>query len=487
MNPEVPGLTRAALHRARISRDARFDGKFFIAVLTTGIYCRPICPSPRSKKSHVRYYATAAAAAAAGYRPCRRCRPEAAPGSPAWLGPPAVVRRALRLIDEGALDGASVDDLALRLGVGSRHLDRLFATYVGVSPIAVAQTRRLHFAKQLLDETDLPITRIAMTAGFGSLRRFNEAFRAAFRSAPRAARRRRQGYNPGGVEEVSLSLSYRPPYDWESLAESLRRRAIRGVERVDGNGYARTIRLGPAHARVRVAPVGGQHALQLHVSGAQPKDLFEIATTARRVFDLSADPGPIMQMLSDDPVLAPLVARHPGLRLPGIWGTFECAVRAVLGQGRSIAAARTLGDRLVERAGDRISDGAGELTHLFPSPERLASAHLDGIGLPASKVAGLRALARAVLDGSLKLTAPTEELVRSLGALPGASDWAGQYVAMLALAEPDAFPGSDRVVRRVMAEARTLVPIAAMERRAQSWRPWRSYATLHLWQAALER
>jgi AraC family transcriptional regulator, regulatory protein of adaptative response / DNA-3-methyladenine glycosylase II len=483
-NHEVPGLTRAALHRARISRDARFDGKFFIAVLTTGIYCRPICPSPQSKKSHVRYYATAAAAAAAGYRPCRRCRPEVAPGSPAWLGPPAVVRRALRLIDEGALDDASVDDLAMRLGVGPRHLDRLFATHVGVSPIAVAQTRRLHFAKQLLDETDLPITRIAMTAGFGSLRRFNEAFRDAFRSTPRASRRRRQSDNSGGMQEVSLSLSYRPPYDWESLAELLRRRAIGGVERVDGNGYARTIRLGPAHARVLVAPVAGEHALRLHVSGAQPKDLFEIATTARRVFDLSADPVPIVQMLSDDAVLAPLIARHPGLRLPGIWGTFECAVRAVLSQSTNIAAARALGERLVERAGERISDAPGELTHLFPSPEQLAKAELEGIGLPASKIAGLHALARAVLDGSLRLAAPTDELVKSLGALPGVSDWAGQYVAMHALAEPDAFPSSDRIVRRALAEARTLLPIAAMERRAESWRPWRSYATLHLWQAA---
>src|SRR5579863_1185768 len=486
MNEEVPGLTRAALHRARLSRDARFDGKFFIAVLTTGIYCRPICPSPQSKKSHVRYYATSAAAAAAGYRPCRRCRPEVAPGSPAWLGSPAVVRRALRLIDAGALDGASVEELAQRLGVGARHLDRLFARYVGVSPIAVAQTRRLHFAKQLLDETDLPITRIAMTSGFGSLRRFNEAFRAAFRSTPRATRRRRQGQTSGGMQEVSLALSYRPPYEWSSLAEHLSRRAITGVERVDTNGYARTIRLGPGYARVLVAPVDDQHALRLHVSGAQPKDLFEIATTARRVFDLSADPGPIVQMLSDDPLLAPLVARHPGLRLPGIWGTFECGVRALLGQGISIDAARILGERIVERAGDRIDDAPGALTHLFPSPERLARADLEGIGIPDVKIAGLRALACAVLDGSLQLTAPTEELVRSLGELPGASDWVGQYVAMHALAEPDAFPANDRVVRRVMAPARTLVPIAAMERRAECWRPFRSYAALHLWQAAVD-
>ena len=483
MYNEVPGLTRATLHRARISRDARFDGKFFIAVLTTGVYCRPICPSPRSKKSHVRYYATAAAAAAAGYRPCRRCRPEAAPGSPAWLGPPAVVRRALRLIDEGALDGASVDELALRLGVGPRHLDRLFATHVGVSPVAVAQTRRLHFAKQLLDETDLPVTRIAMTAGFGSLRRFNEAFRTAFRCTPRAMRRGCQPRPRVKEHEVSLTLTYRPPYDWQRLSAFFRTHAIRGIEHVDSDGYSRTIRLGGRFARVLITPLAGQHALRLHVAGAQPKDLFEIATTARRVFDLSADPVPIVQMLSEDPALRPLVARHPGLRLPGIWGTFECAVRAVLGQNTSIAAARTLGERLVQRVDDRISDAAGELTHLFPSPEQLLEVDLDGLGLGSRRIAALRSLASALLTGRVRLSAPSEELVRALALLPGVGDWAAQYVAILALAEPDAFPADDPVVRSALAAARPLTPIE-LQRWTESWRPWRSYATLHLWQAS---
>jgi AraC family transcriptional regulator of adaptative response / DNA-3-methyladenine glycosylase II len=289
---EVPSLTRATLHRARISRDARFDGKFFIAVLTTGVYCRPICPAPRCKKSNVRYYATAAAAAAAGYRPCRRCRPEVAPGSPAWLGPSAVVRRALRLIQEGALDEGTVDELALRVGIGSRHLDRLFTEHVGVSPIAVAQTRRLHFAKQLLDETDLPITQIAMTAGFGSVRRFNEAYQTTFRCTPRETRqRRRTDPAPMRDEQVSLTLSYRPPYDWDSLATFLSRRAISGVERVEASGYERTIRVQRGYAHILVAPVKGSHALRLQVSRAEPNDLFEIAMTARPVFDLTADPA----------------------------------------------------------------------------------------------------------------------------------------------------------------------------------------------------
>jgi len=480
---EVPGLTRAALHRARISKDARFDGKFFIAVITTGVYCRPICPAPRCKKRNVRYYATAAAAAGAGYRPCRRCRPEVAPGSPAWLGPSAVVRRALRLIQEGALDEGTVDELALRVGIGSRHLDRLFTEYVGVSPIAVAQTRRLHFAKQLLDETNLPITQVAMTAGFGSVRRFNDAYRATFRSTPRATRqRRRSDLSSMRDEQVSLTLAYRPPYDWDSLAAFLSRRAIRGVERVDASGYSRTIRVQHGYARILVAPVKGSHALRLQVSRAEPNDLFEIATTARRVFDLTADPAPIADVLSADPMLAPLLARQPGLRVPGVWGTFECAVRGVLGQRLNVSSARILAQRLVQRFGDRIDAATSGLTHLFPSPQKLANADLNGIGLTAPKIAGLHALARAVLDGTVKLAVQADEVVRALNALPGVGNWTAQYVAMRAFGEPDAFPCSDLVIRRVSARARSTLSIEAMRDRAEAWRPWRAYATLHLWQ-----
>jgi len=480
---EVPGLTRAPLHRARVSKDARFDGKFFIAVITTGVYCRPICPAPRCKKSNVRYYATAAAAAGAGYRPCRRCRPEVAPGSPAWLGPSAVVRRALRLIQEGALDEGTVDELALRVGIGSRHLDRLFTEHVGVAPIAVAQTRRLHFAKQLLDETNLPITQVAMTAGFGSVRRFNDAYRATFRSTPRATRQRRRT-DPTSMrdEQVSLTLAYRPPYDWDSLAAFLSRRAISGVERVDASGYGRTIRVRHGYARILVAPVKGSHALRLQVSRAEPNDLFEIATTARRVFDLTADPAPIADVLSADPMLAPFLARQPGMRVPGVWGSFECAVRGVLGQRMSVSSARILAQRLVQRFGDRIDAATNGLTHLFPTPQKLANADLNGIGLTAPKIAGLHALARAVLDGTVRLAAQADEVVRALNALPGVANWTAQYVAMRALGEPDAFPCSDLVIRRVSPRARSTLSIEAMRDRAEAWRPWRAYATLHLWQ-----
>ena len=483
---EVPGLSRAALHRARISRDARFDGKFYIAVLTTGVYCRPICPAPRCKKSNVRYYATAAAAAAAGYRACRRCRPEVAPGSPAWLGPSAVVRRALRLIQEGALDGRSVDELALRVGVGARHLDRLFAEHVGVSPVAVAQTRRLHFAKQLLDETSLPITQVAMTAGFGSLRRFNEAYRATFRCTPSATRARRRGpITSGGDEQVALTLAYRPPYDWDCVAAFLRRCAIRGVEQLSASGYARTIRLARGYARLQVAPVKGEHALRLQVWRAEPGDLFEIATTARRVFDLTADPAAIADVLAADRVLRPLVMQGPGLRIPGVWDAFECAVRGVLGQRMSARSARRLAERIVRRFGDRIAAGTHGLTHLFPSPARLAEADLTTIGLAPTRSAAVRALARAVRDRRLNLSAPADELVKALSAVPGVSSWVAQYVALRALGEPDAFPSSDLQVRRLCA-ARRSPPrtVAAIEKRASAWRPWRGYATLYLWKRA---
>jgi AraC family transcriptional regulator of adaptative response / DNA-3-methyladenine glycosylase II len=393
------------------------------------------------------------------------------------------VRRALRLIQEGALDEGTVDELALRVGIGSRHLDRLFTEHVGVSPIAVAQTRRLHFAKQLLDETDLPITQIAMTAGFGSVRRFNEAYQTTFRCTPRETRQRRQtDPAPMRDEQVSLTLSYRPPYDWDSLATFLSRRAISGVERVDASGYERTIRVQHGYAHILVAPMQGSHALRLQVSRAEPNDLFEIATTARRVFDLTADPVAIADVLSADPMLVPLAARRPGLRVPGVWGTFECAVRGVLGQRCSVSFARLLAERLVQRFGGRIGAASNGLTHVFPTPEKLVNANLNGIGLTAPKIAGLHAIARAVLDGTVNLSAQADEVVKALNELPGVGNWTAQYVALRALGEPDAFPCSDLVVRRATAGVRSTLSIEAMRNRAEEWRPWRGYATLHLWQ-----
>jgi AraC family transcriptional regulator of adaptative response / DNA-3-methyladenine glycosylase II len=461
---DVAGLSEATLDRARISRDPRFDGKFFIAIRTTGIYCRPICPSPRSNKINVRYYATAAAAAAAGYRPCRRCRPEVAPGSPAWQGPSAVVRRALRLIQEGSLDTGTVEELATRLGIGSRHLDRLFVQHVGVSPVAVAQTRRLHFAKQLLDETDLRIIDIAMASGFGSIRRFNDAFRCAFGKPPRELRRRpTPDASARRSESIELQLAYRPPYDWEHLVSFLARNAIAGVERVSAHEYARTVATTDGHVIVSVRPQPGENALVLKATDATPAALLELATVAKRVFDTGADPAPIAEVLSMDPILRPLLAKRPALRVPGVWNPFECAVRAVLGERGAWI------ERLVSRTGRRIDTGMEGLTHLFPSPVEVLHGTADGLAIPKSRLDTLRALALAVHEGRIDFAAQSEEVMRALKAVPGVGDWAAQYVALRAFGEPDAFPA-----RSANSE---------LNARARTWRPWRGYAAMHLWEA----
>jgi AraC family transcriptional regulator of adaptative response / DNA-3-methyladenine glycosylase II len=479
---DIHGLERRALERARLSRDPRFDGKFFVAVTTTKIYCRPVCPAPTSKSSNVQYYPTSAAAAEAGFRPCLRCRPEAAPGTPAWMGTSAVVRRALRLIDDGALDNASVNTLATRVGVGARHLDRLFLQYVGASPIAVAQTRRLHFAKRLLDETDLPITQIALAAGFGSIRRFNTAFQKTYARAPREMRKRPS--RESARDEVALRLAYRPPYHWKQVHDFLAMRALPGVERVDADGYARTVALSSGHAIVCVRPLESEDALELRVRGAPPASLFQLSSAARRTFDLAADPAAITLAFKSDPLLSPLVSNRPGLRIPGAWDPFECAVRAVLGQQVSVAAGRTLAARLVARAGQEIATGTEGLTHLFPSPGALFAANLDGLGITGARIRALKEMARAVTEGRLDFTLPASEVAAALALLPGFGDWTAQYVSLRALGEPDAFLSGDLVLRRVAGVDGSPLTARLLEARAEAWRPWRGYAVMHLWHLA---
>lgn len=443
---EVEGFDRRALDQARVSRDARFDGRFFIAVRTTGIYCRPICPAPRCKSRNVRYYPTAAAAASAGFRPCLRCRPEAAPGTPAWLGTSAVVRRALRLIHDGALDGSGVDELALRVGVGARHLHRLFLRHVGAPPIAVAQTRRLHFAKRLIDETHLPMTHIALASGYGSLRRFNHAFRETYGRPPRELRKARASGLPApGGDEVALRLAYRPPFDWPAMAAGLAARAIPGIERADRGSWARAIRVGRHAALLRVEPVARENALLMRVRGAPASALLSISATARRVFDLAADPAAIVATLKRDPGLAARLRERPGLRIPGAWDAFECAVRAVAGRAATVRIARELGDP--------VATNREGLTHLFPPPAVLAGARLDGLGRARSRV--LRALARRTADSSLDFDGPVDALLAALTEIGG--DRLARTVALFALGEPDALPER------------------ALAARAEVWRPWRSY------------
>ena len=474
-----------ALDRARDSRDPRFDGKFFIAVTSTHIYCRPICKVRDAKRANIRYYFSAAAAAEAGFRPCLRCRPEAAPGTAAWQGTCAVVRRALRLIDAGILDDSSVDELAGKLGVGSRHLDRLFVQHVGASPIVLAQTRRLHFAKRLLDETHLPIGEIALAAGFGSLRRFNSVFRRTYRCSPRDLRgRRRSGPDIQPAGTLTLKLAFRPPYDFAQVLAFLRARAIPGVEKVDSESYSRTVGTANGDALVSVSLTGGEDALQLRVTGAIPTDLFELSSAARRVFDTSADPAQVLRAFRLDPILGALAARSPGLRIPGAWDPFECAVRAITGQRISVKAARTIVIRLVERLGTPVKSVEPELTTLFPSPQAVAAGNLSGLGLTRQREEALRSLAQAVADHRLDLAGPPDETMAALMELRGLGPWTAQYIALRALGDPDAFPASDLVLRRMAAGGKAPLSETEMEARAEAWRPWRAYAATYLWGAA---
>ncbi len=473
-------------YRALRSRDARFDGRFFIGVRTTGIYCRPVCPARTPFRKNVTFYACAAAAEAAGYRPCRRCRPETAPGTPAWNGTSATVSRALRLIGDGGLDETGADALAERLGVGARHLRRLFDEHLGASPVQVAQSRRIHSARMMLDSTALPITDIAFASGFSSVRRFNTAFKTAFDRSPREVRRdRRNGHAVETEAPLEVRLSYRPPFDWDGLLDFFGQRALPGIESVSKGIYLRTIRYGDCAGVIAVSHDAERRHLVLQVAAQLAAGLPEIAGRVRRLFDLQADPAAVRDHLWTDARMRPMLRRRPGLRVPGAWDAFEIAVRAVVGQQVSVAAARTLCGRIVARYGESITESAAPpLSHVFPTPERLASARMNGLGITTRRVETLRAIARAVADGSLALGAngSLEGSVERLVALPGIGPWTAQYIALRALGEPDAFPTGDLGLIHAW-EARTKSTVSAKELdcAAEAWRPWRAYAALHLW------
>jgi AraC family transcriptional regulator of adaptative response / DNA-3-methyladenine glycosylase II len=464
-------LDHAVCWRAVLTRDSRFDGRFFTAVHTTGIYCRPICPARPPKPEHVTFYPTAAAAQEVGFRPCLRCRPETSPDLAAWHGTSNTVTRALALIETGAMDpinaASDVESLAGRLGVGARQLRRLFQQHLGASPIAVAQTRRVLLAKQLIHETTLPMTQVALAAGFGSVRRFNETFQTLFDRPPAALRR---GKTTTGRDAITLKLAYKPPYDWQGIIGFLSARAIPGIETVTPTCYSRVLRAG----ELTVEPGKGDFlCATLRLS-----DLTQLpaaVSRTRRLFDLSADPVAIGNNLSEDPTLAPLVARRPGLRVPGAWDGFELAIRAILGQQITVGAATAL---------------AGKLVAAYGIPDPAVIAKLDPgdlartLGMPKSRGAALCSLAAAVLkDPSLFNPAGNlEEAVTKLRALPGIGEWTAHYIAMRELREPDAFPHTDIGLLRALADSTGARPTPAqLLARAERWRPWRAYAALHLW------
>lgn len=456
----------------------------FSAVVTTGIYCRPGCPAT-PKAEHVVPFAFAAAAEASGFRACLRCRPYRSSEPAAWVGPSELVCRAVRLILDGALDDGSEEQLGARLGVSGRHLRRLFVEHAGATPDAVARSRRAHFARRLLDETDLPVVDVAFAAGFGSVRQLNRVVHDVFRAPPSTLRAKRRKADrlvaDGGLD---LRLPFRGPLDWDAMTGFLAPRALPGVESVSGDAvYRRTVRIEGFAGVLEVRRPDGADHLVLRAHLPRWEGLIHVVERVRRLFDLDADVPVITDTLRRDPMLRARVRARPGLRVPGAWDPFELAVRAVLGQQVSVRAATTLAGRIVERFGQPVPglDALG-LTQLFPEPAALADADLRPAGLPAARAATVRELARRTLDGSLLLDGSRglDRAVGDLCSVPGIGPWTAHYVAMRACGEPDAFPASDLGLRRALGNGRPLTPREA-EARSEPWRPWRAYGAVHLW------
>ncbi|HZL64374.1 MAG TPA: AlkA N-terminal domain-containing protein [Thermoleophilia bacterium] len=533
-------------YQAMQSRDPRFDGWFYVAVSSTRIYCRPSCPAMTPQRRHVSFYPTAAAAQGAGYRACLRCRPDASPGSPEWNLRANAAGRAMRLIADGVVDREGVDGLARRLAYSPRQLRRLLQAELGAGPLGLARAQRAHTARLLIETTGLPFAEVAFAAGFASLRQFNDTVRAVFALTPTEMRRRAHArarirmpsrrrssiasaeylahfeHSVPGLTSVRLRLPYRTPLDADGLLAFFAQRAIPGVEEVSGGTYRRTLRLPGGIGIVELTPVPEQIA-SAGRAGAKPpgagraartyiaasvyltdlRDLGAAVGRCRALLDLDADPQAVDAVLRADPLLAPLVRRAPGKRVPGAAGGFEIAVRAVLGQQVSVASARGTASRIVWALGEPLAQSFGSLTHVFPTAEALRNADDPLLPVPASRRETIRELARRVADGELDLDAGTdrEDSRRRLLEIPGVGPWTTDYIAMRVLADTDAFPATDLGVLRGLAalitrEAGTGVPGGSLPMPAQAavapafaerWRPWRAYAVMHLWAGAGSR
>ena len=489
-SPATP-LDADACYRAVAAHDARFDGAFFIGVTSTGIYCRPVCRVKTPRRENCRFFAHASQAEGAGFRPCLRCRPELAPQTLAWSAQDAsalLAQHAARLLDSPDAWGdevPSVAGLAARLGVSDRHLRRVFEAELGVSPMDWLQTRRLLAAKQLLADTRLPVAQVALAAGFASLRRFNAAFAAQYRMSPTALRRDGSEAKPG--DGIAVTLGYRPPYDVREMLQFLQQRGIAGVEQIDQSTHtvARTLRLDDdtrGWIACRFEPE--QHRVQVRVADSLAPQLPRVIARVRAWLDLDADPAAIHAVLGADfPALA-------GLRVPGTLDGFELAVRAVVGQQVTVAAARTLTTRLVERFGTPLATPIDGLTRLFPSPAALAAAsgdELGQLGLVRQRQAAIHALAQAVSSGQIRLHAGADvaATMDALKALPGIGAWTADYIALRALRWPDAFPAGDVALQKALSPDGQRLTARAAESRAERWRPWRAYAVIRAWHSPL--
>lgn len=471
--------------QARQARDPHFDGRFFVGVLTTGIYCRPVCPVRIPKKENIRLYSSAAAAAEAGFRPCLRCRPESSPGTPAWMGTSHTVSRALQLIANGALNNGSVQDLALQVGVSARQLTRLFDKHLGVSPLTVANTQRLHLAKKLIDETTLSMTEICFAAGFSSVRRFNAVFRQVYDRSPMSLRKNTvAGAVPAPNQGIRIRLSFRPPFDWRTMLAYLARRAIPGVEHVTDSTYSRTIMPDGKAGELSVCFSDNSNTLLLTIHHEHTRFLYQIAERVRIMFDLKAVSTEIENFLSNDPFLRPVVAANPGIRVPVAWDGFEVAVRAIIGQQVSVKGATTLVSRFAAACGTPYQSAINPALNLiFPLPQAVLEAPLSGLGLTTRRIDAIKQLAAAVCAGELHFdgSMATAQFVERITRISGIGPWTAQYIALRALNDPDAFPHSDLILlRAAAADDETLTP-GQLLAKAERWRPWRAYVVMLLW------
>jgi AraC family transcriptional regulator of adaptative response / DNA-3-methyladenine glycosylase II len=481
---------RKARYKALAARDARFDGVFFVGVTSTGIYCRPICPAKTPKESNCVFFNGAQEAEAARFRPCLRCRPELAPGNAPIDDSQRIAQLIIQRLDDGTLgDDAGLEAIADQFELSSRQIRRIVQKEMGVAPIQLLQTRRLLLAKQLLTETKLPVTEIAFSSGFSSLRRFNDAFNARYGLSPTRLRKSLvSGEETTHAEGTStLQLAYRPPYDWSGVLDFLAARELKGVERVADGAYARTVKLGERSGWIRVTQKTGKNALLLEFTHSLTPVLPALLSRVRNLFDLNARPDIISKQLRRDPRLAPMVKRTPGMRVPGAFNGFELGLRAILGQQVTVKAATTIACRFAAAFGEPIVTPFPALDRVTPSAERVARASVDDIaksGIVSARAKSIIALAQAQVSGSVPLDRGVhhdpQEAMKRLAELPGIGQWTAHYIAMRALRWPDAFPKEDIAVRN------NLGGVSAKEAQemSQAWRPWRSYAVLHIWRNA---
>jgi len=477
-------LSSSEYYKAFVGKDARFDGRFVAGVTSTSVYCRPSCSAKKPAAANTVFFETPAQAEGAGFRACRKCRPDALPGTPAWNGTSATVSRALRLIEDGLLDHANIDALCERLGIGGRQLRRLFKKHLGTTPVHVARIRRAHFARRLIETTGLSMAHVAQAAGFGSVRRFNAVMNEVYGCPPTALRKK-----PGKVASgLELQIPVEGPFPWTRMLQFLEPWTASGAEQIVDDRYCRTAAYGRAAGEVSVAYEPAHSALRVRVSSSLGAHLLDVVSGVRRLFDVDAQTNVITAHLVADPFLETCIQGTPGLRVPGAFDHFETAVMMLLNQHMQPDEASDLMDRIVEKYGKRIETSQPSLTHLFPTPYALSTARLQAVGVSKRRSRSIQALAKAVHEGTLRLdgTPSLENAIEGLRSIADLSGTTAEYIAMRVYREPDAFPSSNPWLRKALSHNGTPISSQGLDARSESWRPWRAYAAMYIWDSFID-